>query len=64
MINSNPLSIIAKTEYKTLAGVRRDVEKLVEEKWSLDEKPPEPPQEKPVSHSLPRVAFLKPKTQN
>lgn len=60
MLESNPLSRIEKSEFKKLSGVKRWVERYVEDKWGIDEHP----EFKPVpraAQSLPRVALLKPK---
>lgn len=63
LIDKNPTSRLVKSEYKNTEGVRKSIEKYVEETWGLEDKP-EPVADKKISYSLPRVALLGPKVQN
>lgn len=63
LVEANPFSRIVTSKYKNLAGVREEVEKYVDEKWGLDEKPSEKPQKR-APNSLPRVALLGPKKKS
>lgn len=63
LIDKNPTSRLSKSEFKNTDGVRKFIEKYVEENWGLEDKP-EVTNEKKISYSLPRVALLGPKVQN
>lgn len=62
LIEANPQPRLTKSEYKNLAGVRKAVEKYVDDTWGLDEQP-ESKTEKRVWQSLPRVAMMGPKNK-
>jgi len=59
-IDANPHSRLPRSEFKNLEGVRKAVERHVDEVWGLDEKPCEREDSRPA-YSLPRVALLGPK---
>ena len=58
--NANPISRLPKSQYKNLEGVRKAIEKHVDDVWGLDEMPEEKEDIRPA-YSLPRVALLGPK---
>lgn len=60
-MDTNPLSRLPRSEFKNLQGVRKAVEKHVDQIWGLDEQPPEIKQEIRPAHSIPRVALIGPK---
>lgn len=60
LINKNPVSRLPSSKYKDVSGVRKEIEKYVDDVWGLDEKPENKPQRRPVN-SLPRVAMIGPK---
>lgn len=59
-MKNNPFSRLTNSKYKDLSGVRKEVEKYVDDVWGLDEKPENKPQRRPIN-SLPRVAMIGPK---
>lgn len=63
LIDANPLSRLPRSEYRNLEGVRKAVEKYVDDTWGLDEQP-KVTADKQVNKSLPRVAMLGPKVMN
>ena len=60
LYDANPLSRLPRSQYKNLDGVKKAMEKYVDDTWGLDEKP-EPKDDKRPANSLPRVALLGPK---
>lgn len=61
LTDTNPLSRLPNSEFKNLQGVRKAIEKHVDQIWGLDEQPPEIKEEKKPVHSIPRVALIGPK---
>lgn len=63
LIDANPLSRLPRSEYRNLEGVRKAVEKYVDDTWGLDEQP-KATHDKQINNSLPRVAMIGPKVMN